>query len=361
MKRLLSIILVLVLGLSVVLTGCSDKKGTDGTDDSKGPKVKVGMVTDSGTIDDKSFNQGTWEGVQRYAQEKGTIAEKYLKPNGEQTSDYVTAIDNLVEADYKVIVTPGFKFIDAITEAGAKYPEVKFVLIDGAPSEARDNVVSVFFNEHEAGFLAGVAAATDSKSGKLGFVGGMEIPPVQKFGWGFKAGVKYANDNLGTKAEVVDYVYEGSFNNVAGGKSIAAGMYGKGIDVIFHAAGGVGAGVINEAKERAEKGDKVFVVGVDSDQYSDGEISDGTSVILTSAMKRVDTAAFDFIDAAVTDKFPGGETKSLSLAEAGVGLPSENPNMSDAAKKNVEAATKAISGGEVEVPATQEALDAFLK
>lgn len=369
MKRLLSIILVLVLGLSVVLTGCTDKgTGTKdgGTTDGK-EKTSVGMVTDSGTIDDKSFNQGTWEGILRYSQEKGTISENYLKPNGEQTSDYVTAIDSLVAEGYKVIVTPGFKFEEAIYQAGTKYPDVHFVLIDGMPkkeneAQTLDNVVSVFFNEHEAGFLAGVAAATDTKSGKLGFVGGMEIPPVQKFGWGYRAGVKYANDNLGTNATLddSDYIYEGSFNNLAGGKTIASGMYGKGIDIIFHAAGGVGAGIIGEAKERAEKGEEVFVIGVDSDQYADGEISTGKSVILTSAMKRVDTAAYDYIDASLKGEFPGGQAISLSLADEGVGLPAENPNMSDKAKENVAKAIEALKKGDVKAPSTQEEIDAFL-
>lgn len=360
MKRLLSVILVLVLGLSVVLTGCSSKKGTD--KDSGKEKVKVGMVTDSGTIDDKSFNQGTWEGIARYAAEKGTIKEKYLKPNGEATSDYVTAIDSLVDAGYGMIITPGYKFSEAIAEAGKKYPDVKFLLLDAEPAGgAVENVASVYFKEHESGFLAGVAAATATKTGKVGFVGGMEIPPVQKFDWGFQAGVKYANDNLGTKAEVAEVVYQGTFNEPAGGKTLAGVMYNKGMDIIFTAAGGTGLGVINEAKERAEKGEEVFVIGVDTDQYAQGEISTGKSVILTSAIKRVDVAAYNYIDKYVSDSFAGGGVEVLAINDNGTGLPEENPNFDDALKTNTDKARKALEAGEVVAPGSAEELAEFLK
>ncbi|WP_242985458.1 BMP family lipoprotein [Vallitalea okinawensis] len=363
MKKLLSLILVVVLSVSVIFTGCGAENGAGGD------KLKVAMVTDSGTIDDKSFNQGTWEGILRYEEEKGTIEKQYVQPNGEQHTDYVQAIDALVEGGYQVIVTPGFKFETAIYEVASKYPEVKFILIDGSPKNENfeegkfDNVVSVFFNEHEAGFLAGVSAALSSETGKLGFIGGMEIPPVQKFGWGYQAGVAYANANLGTSAEIVDYIYQGTFNDVAAGQVLAAGMYDKGVDIIFHAAGGVGVGVFNEAKERATNGQSVYVVGVDADKFNQGIYDEGSeaSVTLTSALKKVDVAAYNNIDAAINDEFPGGETIVLALADAGVGIPAENPNMSDDAVKTVDEAAKAVLNGEVVVPATEEDLAVFLE
>ncbi|MHC1683378.1 MAG: BMP family protein [Clostridiaceae bacterium] len=364
-KRLLAALVATVVCASVFV-GCG--KSTETSTTKKSEKTKVGMVTDSGTIDDKSFNQGTWEGIKKYESDKSTIDTKYLKPSGEQETDYTNAINDLVDSGYKLVVTPGFKFETAVNKAADDHKDTTFVLIDGSTHikdsfdfVKHDNVVCVFFNEHEAGFLAGVSSALSTKTGKLGFIGGMKIPPVERFGVGYKAGVAYANKNLGTKAEVVDYIFEGSFNNLAGGKTLAAGMYNKGIDIIFAAAGGTGTGAFNEAKDRAEKGENVFVVGVDVDQYEAGKISNGKSVTLTSAMKRIDVAAYDYIDAKLNDKFPGGEIITLSLKENGVGLPEKNPNLSDDTVKKVDEAKKAIVDGKVTVPKTEEELKDFLK
>lgn len=328
--------------------------------------VKVGMVTDSGTITDKSFNQGTWEGILKAADEFG-VAEKYLQPGGETTDDYLTEIGNLVESDHGIIITPGFKFEEAIFIAQDEYPDTNFVLIDGAPHNAdysefrtEKNVVSVFFAEHEAGFMAGVAAALESKTGKIGFIGGMEIPPVQKFGWGFTAGVAYANANYGTTAQVVDYIYQGTFHEVDAGQQIAASMFDKGVDVIHAAAGGVGVGAINEAKTRKTAGEVVFIVGVDVDQYADGMIEDGTSVILTSAMKKIDTAAYDYIQAHLQGNFPGGETISLTAKEGGVGLPAENPNLSADTVTKTDEVLAGLIDGSIVAPDSAEALTEFL-
>lgn len=359
-KRVIAFLMVAML-LSFAFTGCAKSGGED--------LVKVGMVTDSGTIDDKSFNEGTWKGIQRYKDDKGTIETSYQQPDNEATTDYLAAIGNLVDNGYNVVVTPGYKFEEAIFEAQTQYPETTFILIDGTPRKGDEtnvgpNTISVYFNEHEAGFLAGVSAALSTKTGKLGFVGGMEIPPVQKFGWGYKAGVHYANQTFGTTAEIVDYVYEGSFNNVAGGGQIASGMYDKGIDIIFHAAGGVGVGVFGEAKERANAGEEVYVIGVDVDQYNEGKLSDAAdakSVTLTSALKGIDVAAYDFIDKKINNTFKGGQEIRLALADGGVGIPAENPNLSKETLEKVEEARKAVVDGKVVVPATQEALDEFLK
>jgi len=371
MKKALALVLVLVMALSL-LVGCAQQAPAPAPAAEPAPapapeKVKVGMVTDSGTIDDKSFNQGTWEGILKYKADKNTIEEKYLQPTGEQPTDYVNAINDLVDTGYSIVVTPGFKFETAVNEAATNHKDTTFVLIDGSTHNGdynfvkHDNVVCVFFNEHEAGFLAGVASALSSKSGKLGFVGGMEIPPVQRFGWGFKAGVAHANKTFGTKATIVDYVYQGTFNDVAAGQTLAAGMYNKGVDIIFHAAGGVGVGVFNEAKQRAEKGEKVFVVGVDVDQYETGKISNGSSVTLTSAMKRIDVAAYNYIDAKINNKFPGGEIITLTLADNGVGLPEKNPNLTEDVLAKVEQVKQEVLSKTITVPGTQEALDAFLK
>jgi len=364
-NRIMASILAATMLATVALTGCGASK-------SGGDKTKVGMVTDSGTIEDKSFNQGTWEGILKYKTDKGTIETKYLQPTGEQETDYLSAINDLVDNGFKLIVTPGFKFETAINKAADKHKDSTFILIDGQPHLSdkdynfikHDNVVSVFFNEHEAGFLAGVAAALSTKTGKLGFIGGMEIPAVQKFGWGYQAGVKYAKDNFGAKAEIINYIYQGTFNDIPAGQTLAAGMYDKGADIIFHAAGGVGVGVFNEAKQRAIAGKDVWVIGVDSDQYELGKVSDkadAKSVTLTSAIKKVDVAAFNYIDAKLKGTFPGGQVVTLTLKDGAVGLPEVNPNLSKDAAAKVEEAKKALLDGKVKAPSTQVELDAFLK
>jgi basic membrane protein A and related proteins len=327
--------------------------------------LKVGMVTDAGTIDDKSFNQGTWEGVLRAGADL-KVETKYLKPSGTTEADYLKEIGNLYDAGYKFMVTPGFKFETTIFQAQTKYADASFVLIDGSPHAGDYNnvvgpkTVSIFFTEHEAGFLAGVAAALQTKTGAFGFIGGMEIPPVQKFNWGFQRGVDYANKNLGTKIEIKaeNVIYQGSFDNVAAGQQIAASMFDKGINVIFAAAGGVGVGAINEAKARAAAGKTAWIVGVDVDQYADGIYTGDKSIILTSAMKRIDNAAYDMIKAFLDGTFPGGKTLNFDVKNNGVGIPAKNPNLSSDVQAKVSEIFKLMQAGTIVVPADQ---GAFIK
>lgn len=358
-KKLISIVTSMLLIFSFMLSGCGrNKVATEG--------IKVGMVTDSGTIDDRSFNQSTWEGIKKYESENSTIEAKYLQPSGEQETDYLTAINDLVDSGYNLIVTPGNKFETAIHKAAEQHPDVSFIILDGEANDGEkavkhDNVVSILFSDQQAGFLAGLAAALSTKSGKLGFVGGSQIPPVERFGVGYKAGVKYANVTYNTNAEVVDFIYQGTFNDAAAGQTLAAGMYDKGIDIIFHAAGGTGVGVFNEAKERAEKGEKVYVIGVDLDQYDTGKISSGESVTLTSAMKRMDNAVYKYIDAKVNNTFQGGETITLTVAEDGVGLPDKNPNLSEDTISKINETKQRIIDGSVTVPSSEDELADFMK
>lgn len=359
------VISLISLALSVtMLAGCGDKPGKETSGGAGGdtPKAnfKVGMVTDAGTIDDKSFNQGTYEGIVK-ANKDFNMEYKYLKPAGTTEADYSKEIGNLYDAGFKFIVTPGFKFETAIFKSQDKFKDAKFVLIDGAPHAGdnkpvvKENTVSIFFAEHEAGFLAGVAAALHVKDGQAGFIGGMEIPPVQKFNWGFQQGVAYANEKLGTKVMInkENVVYQGSFDNVAAGSQLAAQMYDRGVNVIFAAAGGVGVGAINEAKTRAQKGDDVWMVGVDVDQYKDGVYEGEKSVILTSAVKKIDQAAYDMIKAETEGKFPGGQTLTLDAKNDAVGLPEKNPNLSDEIVKQVDEVYNKIKSGEVKVAGEQ--------
>ncbi|QEN05254.1 BMP family ABC transporter substrate-binding protein [Thiospirochaeta perfilievii] len=320
---------------------------------SKESTFKIGMVTDSGSIDDKSFNQGTWEGIVRAGDELGTQI-KYLKPVGTTEADYLKEVGNLYDAGYKFIVTPGFKFETTIYKAQEKYSDAKFVLIDGIPhpgdynSLVKLNTVSIFFAEQEAGFLAGIATALKLSTGSVGFIGGMEIPPVQKFNWGFQQGIAYANDNLSTDIalDAENIIYQGTFDNVAAGQQLAAQMFDKGVNAIFCAAGGVGVGAINEAKNRVKAGEKFWIVGVDVDQYSEGIYEENKSVILTSAMKKIDNAAFDMIQAELNGTFPGAQVLTFNAANNGVGIPEVNPNLTPAIESTVNDVFKKLQNGE---------------
>lgn len=364
MNKLLKLSMVASLALGLVACAKAEESEEKG--------IKVGMVTDAGTIDDKSFNQGTWEGILEYKEDNSNTEVQYLMPTGETTQDYLEAIDNLAMTGVEVMVLPGFKFEEAVGKAQSLYPDVKFVLIDGEPQvaidyegcpvyEVAENTVSIFFAEQQASFLAGIATALETQTNKVAFLGGMEVPAVQKLGWGFVAGIAYANANLGTEVEVTDYIYQGTFTDLDAGKAIAAGMYDKGVDVVFAAAGGVGVGAINETKTRAEAGNEVFIVGVDVDQYDEGLLTDGSSVILTSAMKYLGRATYDQINAYANGEFEGGRTILMDVNANGVGLPGVNPNLSDATVKEVNEVAEMIKAGEIEVPNTKDNLISFLE
>jgi basic membrane protein A len=363
-KRKFGLAMSMILAAGTLLGACGGADDKDsGSKDTGKDAVKIGMVTDAGTIDDKSFNQGTWEGIQQAQKDLG-IESKYLKPAGTTEAEYLKEMGNLYDAGYKFIVLPGFKFETAVFKAQDKYKDSKFVILDGNPHSGdfkpvvNDNTVAVFFAEHESGFLAGVAAALELKDGEAGFIGGMEIPAVQKFNWGFQQGVKYANENLGTKLNIKaeNVLYQGSFDNVAAGGQIAAQMFDRGVNVIFTAAGGVGVGAINEAKTRGKAGEKVWIVGVDSDQYADGIYEGEKSIILTSAMKKLDNVTFDLIKRELDGDFPGGETLTFDAKNDGIGLPAENPNLSDDTTTKVNEIFEKIKSGDIKVAAEQGSL-----
>lgn len=363
-KKFLALGLSSILAMSV-LAGCG--ASTNENQVSENPSkfemldtdLKVGMVVGKGTIDDRSFNQLTWEGISATVKDS-----KYLKPAGETEADYTKEMANLYDGGFKFIVLPGYYFETAVFKAQDKYTDANFVILDGTPNDGQgnakvgDNTVSITFAEHEAGFVAGVAAATELKEGAFGFLGGMALPAVQRFEAGFTQGINYANENLGTNITLDkdDVVYQGSFDDKAAGQQIAAQMYDRGVKVIFTAAGGTGIGAITEAKQRANNGEEAWIIGVDSDQYQDGVYNEetGASVVLTSAVKYLDQAAHDMIVDKVNGEFPGGESLVFSVANDGVGIPAENPNLSETTITTVNDIYSKIKNGEITVSSTLE-------
>lgn len=290
-----------------VLAACGNDNASESEEKSEATDFKLGMVTDLGSVNDKSFNQSAWEGLQRLEKDKG-FEVKYLEPKAD--SEVEPSLLQFVNSGTDLTWASSATLADAVTTIAADNPDAKLGILD-ADVEGIDNIVSVSFKENEGAFLAGVVAASMTETDKVGFVGGMEIPVIQRFHAGFEAGVKAVNPDA---TVVVNYV--GVFNRVDMGKSAASTMYNDDVDIIFHAAGGTGNGVFNEAQERFDNGEKVWVIGVDKDQ----SLEFGDDITLTSMMKNVDNAVYEISEKTADGNFPGGEVVRLGLAEDGVGL-----------------------------------------
>ena len=287
-KKLATLAMATVVSASL-LVGCS------GNNESKSDDtITVAMITDVAGVNDQSFNQSAWEGLQKAKEELG-VEVKYLE--SKQDSDYATNIETLVDENVDLILGVGMKLAPAIEEGAELYPEQKFVLVDEA-LEGKDNVKSILFNAQESAYLAGLVAGKTTKTNNIGFIGGMELPVIDTFKYGFMAGVKAANPEAQVQAQ-----YANSFTDQAKGKAIANQMYSKGADIIFTAGGDVGTGAIEAAKENGK-----FAIGVDRDQ------SDlAPENVLTSAIKRVDVGVFETVKAFREGKYEGGTTTVYGL------------------------------------------------
>lgn len=323
MKRFFALALTVIMMLSLAACGQSAPQKTpesttpQNSSSSAGEeKFELAMITDIGTIDDKSFNQGTWEGVKKYAEEKG-ITHKYYKPTEKSNDAYLSAIDLAVKGGAKVVVTPGFLFEEPIYAAQDQYPDVNFVLIDGNPHDANynyrtnKNAVGVLFAEEQAGFLAGYAAVKDGYT-KLGFMGGMAVPAVVRYGYGFVQGAEYAAKEMGMApgSITMNYHYTGGFDATPEVQTLAASWYQSGIQVIFGCGGALGNSVMAAAEQANGK-----VIGVDVDQSYE------SNTVITSAMKNLGGAVYSILDQYYKGEFPGGQGLIFSAKNDGVELP----------------------------------------
>lgn len=348
MKKLFNVSLMIMLTAAIVLSGCGKKDtgtapGTTTGGAAAGgaaKNVKIGMVTDIGGVNDKSFNQSAWEGLKKLGDQTG-IQVKYLQSKSD--ADYIPNMNQFVKDNYNLTWGIGFLMGDAIKTVATQNPKANLAIIDNVVDAP--NVESVTFAENEGAYLVGVVAGLMTKSNKIGFVGGIDIPVIKRFDLGFEAGVKAVNPN----ATIVKN-YTGAFDKPDLGKAAAATMFNDGADIIFHAAGATGNGVFNEAKDRVKAGKKVWVIGVDKDQ----SLEFGDDVTLTSMLKRVDEAVIRVSKDVVDGKFQGGKTTVLGLKENGVGLPdtSKKNVPADVLKKVDEYKAKIISG-EIKVPTAQ--------
>jgi basic membrane protein A and related proteins len=319
---------------------------------------EIAMITDAGEIDDKSFNQGTWDGIVEFAEENN-LTYKYYKPTEVSQDAYVAAIDLAVTGGAKLVVTPGFLFESAIYVAQTKYPEVIFVLIDGVPHPGdysvftvADNTRSILFKEHESGFLAGYASVMEEFT-KLGFIGGIAVPAVVRFGIGYVAGAYYAAKELGlTTFEFAAnrYAYAGGFAPSDEVKNLAASWYSTGTEIIHVAAGGAGNSVMAAAEEGVNK----WVVGVDIDQSSQSD------TVITSALKALGVVVQQALQEYVDGEFEGGETLTLGAKESAVGLPFETSLFETFTETQYDAVLAKVVNGTVVVPSSVAELETFI-
>ncbi len=339
-----------LLGAITLLASCGQKDAQIIADEEA---PKIALILGFGGVDDRSFNQAGWEGLEKWGQEKNLKEQEnyiYIETNDPQ--DNSTNVSQAIENGYNTIISLSYLQADAITEAAVAHPELDFALVDGE-IEDQENVVSATFKDQESAYLAGIAAAYTTKTNRVGFIGGMEGPVIQRFEVGFEEGVKAGAEALGKKV-TVDSRYANSYDASDLGKANASSMYEEGADIIYQAAGSTGAGVFQEAKARNEQPDneKVWVIGVDRDQEDEGEyqIPDGETgnFTLTSTIKNVGAAVSEIAEAKYNKKFPGGDHLVFGIKEDGVDL--TEGQLSEDALKAVTDAKQKIVDGDLVVP-----------
>lgn len=329
-KKTIALLLVVML-VGSLLAGCAAKQEEN--------NVVIGMITDTGGLGDQSFNDLAWAGLEKAEKELG-ITRKVLE--SETADDYFPNLSALSEEKVDLIVGVGFLFNEAMAQAATKFPEQKFAIVDSVVEA--DNVASITFAENEGSFLVGVIAGLKTETNKIGFIGGMKFPLIEKFEYGFRAGVKAVNP----EAEVF-VNYADSFEDAAKGKEIALVQRQKGADVIFHAAGGVGVGLIQAAEEQG-----FWAIGVDKDQSSLSP-----DHVLASMNKKVDNAVFSVAKSVVDGTFAGG-VNVFDSKNDGVGYSDDAGNLTPELKEAADKYFAAIKEGKFVVPATAEEFDAFV-
>ncbi len=325
---------------SVSLIGCTSKK--ENTESNGNNAIKVGMVADVGGINDESFNQSAWEGLQKAQKELG-IEVKVIE--SKQASEYLGNIETLADDNMDLIIGVGNSMAGDIKTQAENYPDLNFAIIDETYDEIPENITPILFKENEAAYLTGLIAGKMTKTNEVGFLGGMENQVIYRFLYGYEYGVNQANDEADVQVQ-----FAGTFADAAKGKSIANQMYSNNVDIILSAAGGTGLGSIESAKEQNK-----YAIGVDKDQSNLAPDN-----VLTSALKKVDVGVYDTVKELKNGQLTGGKEKVYGLKEGGVGIP-------DSTKKlvpqdiidYVNIMADKVKSGEIKVPETKSEYDAI--
>ncbi|WP_426736406.1 BMP family lipoprotein [Myxococcus faecalis] len=384
-----------VLALTALLCACTKSKeesppaGAPATSQQAAKKpLPVGLVIDVGGRGDHSFNDAALRGLELWAAGKRYEGGKYvdaapdevskslpahlssiaatLKPlpiqpvvlQSKAQEDYIPNLQLLVDRGSQLTIGNGYLLANAVRTSAQENPKARFLLIDSQVLDSQGktlklpNVRTVLFKEHEGSFLVGALAGLVTKTNKVGFVGGIEVPLIQRFEVGYRAGVKTTKPEA---AQALMSVYTGSFNDMAAGKQVAQDLIAKGADVIFHAAGSDGIGVIQAVKEARAAGKSVYAIGVDSDQSHVAP-----EAILTSMLKHTDLVVYQTAKDLVDDKFTASE-QVLGIKENGVAMAEvrvDFPGKAEALQK-VEALRQRIISGDIQVPSVPADLASF--
>jgi basic membrane protein A and related proteins len=328
---------LLVLVTPLLFSGCG---GTSAAEDQS--KIKVGIVFDIGGKDDRSFNAAAWQGVQRAAKDL-PIVLRDIEPGTPNAIE--PAMRAFAERKFDLIIGVGFAQAPIMEQVAKDYPEIQFAIIDGVSQ--LPNVASLVFKEHEGSYLVGILAANASRTGTIGFLGGMDIGLIHRFAQGYEEGAKSVNPNIRVIRNYVG-VTDSAWNNPGKGKELSLAQIGKGADVIFTAAGNSGLGAFDAVEQQGKQNGRAthFVIGVDSNQNM---VKPG--FVLTSMVKRVDNAVYDIVEDVVNHNFKPG-LHVFGLDKDGVGYSMDENNkelVTPKAIEEAEAAKKKIIDGQIKV------------
>ena len=336
-------------GALAALAGCGGGGGAaeEGGDAAEG-NVKLEMVTDTGGVNDQSFNQLAWAGMQQLNADNGWEVS-YIE--SKQDSDYMTNLDKAVDDGASLVWGIGFAMAEAVNTAADQNPDIKFALIDGTNDNGAENLTGVLFKAQEPSFAVGYIAARMSESGKIGFVGGTSSETIQQFEYGFYAGIEYANKEQ-SKSCTYQGQYAESFGDAAKGKSIAQKMIKDGCDVLYHAAGGTGVGMLEACNDAG-----VWSIGVDQDQ---AVLFPDYKTIITSALKKVDEAVINVSNGIIDGSIAGGENIILGAAEDAIGIAPTHDNLPDEVYNDALEVIEKIKAGDIVVPSTEAELKDYI-
>lgn len=329
-------LIFIVVSLLLFAPGC-------GRVAANGNQLKVGFVTDKGGKGDQSFNDSAIAGLERAK----ALGVRVAVMESKDEADYEDNLVTLADAGYQLIIAAGVAQKDPVTKVALQYPKLHFAIVDGQ-IENVPNVRALRFHEEQGSFLAGALAGLMTRSNKVGFIGGMPIPLIEKFQAGYEAGARTTNPTVQTIVE-----YTGKWDDPGKGKDLANAQISQGVDVIYHASGACGKGVIEAVKD---KGNGYWAIGVDSDQDA---LAPGR--VLTTMIKHVDNAAYDTVKDEVNGRFTSGD-KLYGVAENGVSLSPmkyTRDKIPPAYLKTVDRLKQMIARGQIDVPDSLEKLKAF--
>ncbi len=360
-RKFASILTIGILALGATACGDDSSSGSSANDDTTSPAstdassegtseaptsdIKVGMAYDVGGRGDQSFNDSAAAGLDQAKAELGISSDESEATDGEAESAREERLITFADAGYDPIIAVGFAYAESVGKVSAQYPDVHFAIIDDSSLADVPNVASLVFAEEQGSFLVGAAAALKSKAGHIGFVGGVQVPLIEKFQAGYEAGAKQVNPDIKIDVTYLTQPPDFSgFGDPAKGKTAAAGMFDGGADIVYHAAGGSGGGVFEAAADAGG-----LAIGVDSDQYNTADPS-VQGVIMTSMLKNVNVAVFNYLSEVAGGTFPSG-VNTYDLSVDGVGYSTSGGQIDDIVDQ-LDGYKQQIIDGEIKVPTT---------